>query len=37
MLLENPSTYLLFEESTIDEIDFLGGVAERTAAACCST
>jgi len=30
MLLENPSTYLLFEESTIDEIDFLDAVAERT-------
>jgi uncharacterized protein (UPF0276 family) len=29
MLLENPSTYLLFEESTIDEIDFLDAVAER--------
>ena len=30
MLLENPSTYLLFEESTIDEIDFLAAVAART-------
>lgn len=30
MLLENPSTYLLFEQSTIDEIDFLQGVAART-------
>lgn len=30
MLLENPSTYLLFEESTIGEIDFLAAVAERT-------
>ncbi|MBA4790591.1 MAG: DUF692 domain-containing protein [Rhizobiales bacterium] len=30
MLLENPSTYLLFSESTIDEIDFLEAVAERT-------
>jgi uncharacterized protein (UPF0276 family) len=30
MLLENPSTYVLFEASTIDEIDFLDGVAERT-------
>lgn len=30
LLLENPSTYLLFEESTIDEIDFLAGVARRT-------
>jgi uncharacterized protein len=30
MLLENPSTYLLFEESTIDEIDFLAGISERT-------
>jgi hypothetical protein len=30
MLLENPSTYILFEESTIDEIDFLEAVAART-------
>lgn len=30
MLLENPSTYVLFAESTIDEIDFLDSVAERT-------
>ncbi|WP_417310601.1 DUF692 domain-containing protein [Devosia sp.] len=30
MLLENPSTYVLFEESTIDEIDFLDTIAERT-------
>ncbi len=30
MLLENPSTYVLFEESTIDEIDFLSAVAKRT-------
>ena len=30
MLLENPSTYLLFEESTIDEIDFLAAIAGRT-------
>lgn len=30
MLLENPSTYLLFEESTIDEIDFLQTISERT-------
>ncbi|HEV7346616.1 MAG TPA: DUF692 domain-containing protein [Devosia sp.] len=30
MLLENPSTYVLFAESTIDEIDFLAAVAERT-------
>jgi uncharacterized protein (UPF0276 family) len=30
MLLENPSTYLLFEESTIEEIDFLESVAART-------
>lgn len=29
LLLENPSTYVLFEESTIDEIDFLDSVAER--------
>ncbi|MBK8084162.1 MAG: DUF692 domain-containing protein [Devosia sp.] len=30
MLLENPSTYVLFAESTIAEIDFLAGVAGRT-------
>ena len=30
MLLENPSTYVLFAESTIDEVDFLDAVAERT-------
>ncbi len=30
LLLENPSTYLLFAESTIDEIDFLDEIAERT-------
>jgi len=30
MLLENPSTYVLFEESTIDEVDFLDGIARRT-------
>ena len=30
MLLENPATYLTFAESTIDEIDFLGAIADRT-------
>ncbi|MGM4982940.1 MNIO family bufferin maturase [Hyphomicrobiales bacterium] len=30
MLLENPATYLLFEESTIEEVDFLSEVARRT-------
>ena len=30
MLLENPSTYLLFEESTIEETDFLAEIARRT-------
>lgn len=30
MLLENPSTYILFEESSIDEIDFMETVARRT-------
>jgi uncharacterized protein (UPF0276 family) len=30
MLLENPSTYVLFAESTIDEIDFLDAVVTRT-------
>jgi len=30
MLLENPSTYVLFAESTIDEVDFLAAIAERT-------
>lgn len=30
MLLENPATYLVFEESTIAETDFLSALAERT-------
>jgi uncharacterized protein (UPF0276 family) len=30
MLLENPATYLLFEESTIEETDFLAGIVRRT-------
>ncbi|SFZ83522.1 hypothetical protein SAMN02983003_1694 [Devosia enhydra] len=30
MLLENPSTYVLFAESSIDEIDFLARIADRT-------
>jgi uncharacterized protein (UPF0276 family) len=30
MLLENPATYLLFEESTIEETDFLAEIARRT-------
>lgn len=30
MLLENPSTYLLFAESTIHEVDFLAAIAEAT-------
>jgi hypothetical protein len=30
MLLENPSTYLLFEESTIEETDFLRKVSKAT-------
>lgn len=30
MLLENPSTYVLFEDSTIDEIDFMWRISERT-------
>lgn len=30
MLLENPSTYVLFEESTLEETDFLAEVARRT-------
>ncbi|MDI7860996.1 DUF692 domain-containing protein [Rhizobiaceae bacterium n13] len=30
MLLENPATYLLFEESTIEETDFLAEVVLRT-------
>lgn len=30
MLLENPSTYIVFRDSTIDEIDFLAAVAART-------
>ncbi|OJF97425.1 DUF692 domain-containing protein [Pararhizobium antarcticum] len=30
LLLENPSTYVLFADSTIDEVDFLTAIAERT-------
>lgn len=30
MLLENPSTYVLFSESTIDEIDFLEEISSQT-------
>ena len=30
MLLENPSTYVRFSESTMSELDFLGRVVERT-------
>ena len=30
MLLENPATYLLFKESTIEETDFLAEIARRT-------
>lgn len=30
MLLENPATYLLFAESTIEETDFLAEIARRT-------
>jgi len=30
MLLENPSTYIRFSESTIPEVDFLTGVSTRT-------
>ncbi|NTG88278.1 DUF692 domain-containing protein [Agrobacterium rhizogenes] len=30
MLLENPATYLLFEESTIEETDFLAEIVRRT-------
>jgi len=30
MLLENPSTYLVFESSTLGEIEFLSAVAKRT-------
>lgn len=30
MLLENPATYLIFEESRIDETEFLDAVARRT-------
>ncbi|MFK8252982.1 MNIO family bufferin maturase [Ancylobacter terrae] len=30
MLLENPSTYLRFAQSTIDEVDFLAALASRT-------
>jgi uncharacterized protein (UPF0276 family) len=30
MLLENPSTYLAFVESTFDEVDFIAEIAKRT-------
>jgi uncharacterized protein (UPF0276 family) len=30
LLLENPSTYVLFESSEIDEVDFLEAIARRT-------
>ena len=30
ILLENPSTYLAFEESAIDEVEFLTAIAKRT-------
>lgn len=30
MLLENPATYVLFADSTIDEVDFLATIAQRT-------
>ncbi|MEZ2221991.1 DUF692 domain-containing protein [Rhizobium sp. RCC_161_2] len=30
MLLENPATYLLFEESTLEETDFLAEIVRRT-------
>ncbi len=30
MLLENPATYVVFDESTIEEIDFLSEIAKRT-------
>jgi uncharacterized protein (UPF0276 family) len=30
MLLENPSTYILFEDSTIAEIDFLEAIADKS-------
>ena len=30
MLLENPATYVVFEESTYDEIDFLSEIVRRT-------
>jgi uncharacterized protein (UPF0276 family) len=37
MLLENPSTYLAFAQSTIPEVEFLAEIAGAAAAACCST
>lgn len=30
MLLENPSTYVAFEETTFEEVDFIAAVAKRT-------
>lgn len=37
MLLENPSTYLAFAESTYSEIDFIAEIVHRTGAGSCST
>jgi uncharacterized protein (UPF0276 family) len=33
MLLENPSTYVAFEQSTMSEIDFISAIAKRTGCA----
>jgi hypothetical protein len=37
MLLENPSTYLVFAESEMDEVTFLTEIARAPAAGSCST
>ncbi len=37
ILLENPSTYALFERSTMSETDFIREIAAAPAAACCWT
>ena len=35
MLLENPSTYLAFTETTMEEVDFLAEIAAALAVVCC--
>ena len=37
ILLENPSTYVLFEHSDMEETDFIRQIARAPDAACCLT